>query len=335
MAIQCHQASKNDMHARPTIVFLHGLQQALAALVATALPKDCELHLLPATASQQEQADALRDADFLVVYRASPHAAAVAGTRRLKLVQLLSAGFDGMDLRLFADRNIPVANNGGANSHAVADQAVLMMLALYRRALSVDRQVRAGAWNHDVDGLNTFEMAHKVVGILGLGNIGRKVARRVQGFDARVQYYNPSPLSPRQEQELDVKRVSFDELVQTSDVLSLHLPLTPATHHLIDADQLRSMRRSAILINTSRGAIVDEAALAQALVDGTIAGAGLDAFAQEPVAPDSPLLQLDNVVLSPHSGGTTADTWCRRGQFAAQNIVRVLGGCAAESLVKA
>jgi phosphoglycerate dehydrogenase-like enzyme len=319
---------------RPKIAFLHGLKDSQAALVAAAFPKEFELQMVPGKSDVTLQSDALRDADFLVIYRASLHPEAAAQARRLKLLQLLAAGYDGMNLQIFSERSIPVANNGGANSHAVADQAVLMMLALYRRAIVYDRQTREGGWQRGVDGLDTFEMANKVVGLVGLGNIGQKVARRVQAFDAKVQYFKETPLPPRVEQDLGVKRVSLDELVATSDILSLHCPLTKATRHLIDGPRLRSMKRSAILINTSRGEVVDEAALAQALADRTIAGAGLDAFAQEPVAKDSPLLQLDNVILSPHSGGTTADTWYRRGRFAAQNMVRVLDGSPPEALLR-
>jgi phosphoglycerate dehydrogenase-like enzyme len=246
--------------------------------------------------------------------------------RKAKLLQVLSAGYDRLDLKLLRELGIPVANNGGANSWAVADHAVLAMLTLYRRMLQADPAVRAGKWQAPVDGMNTFEMANKVVGIMGFGNIGQKVAKRVQAFDARVQYYDKYPLEPEREQELNAKRVTLEELFRTSDIISCHAPLTKETHHVVGARYLSLMKPSAIIVNTSRGEVVDEAALYDALSRKTIAGAGLDVFEQEPVNPDNPLLKLENVVVSPHTAGTTWDTWFRRADFAYKNFQRVWAG---------
>ena len=165
-----------------------------------------------------------------------------------------------------------------------------------------------------------------LVGVLGIGNIGRQVARRVQGFDARVQYYDLFPLSDEQERELDVTRVGLEELFKTSDIITCHTPLTPDTRHIVNAEMLALMKSSAVIINTSRGPVVDEAALIEALQEGRIAGAGLDVFAQEPVDPNNPLLKMDNVVVSPHSAGTTWNTWFRRAEFAYRNMNGVWNG---------
>jgi phosphoglycerate dehydrogenase-like enzyme len=273
------------------------------------------------------------EADFLIVYRARLTEEMLRAARRLKLVQLLAAGYDGMDLNLLQELAIPCANNGGANSWAVADQTILMMLALYRRVLSIDGDVRQGRWAAGINGLNTFELANKVVGVLGLGNIGRKVARRAQAFDAVVQYHSRNPLPVEQERELNVKHVGLEELFRTSDVLTLHAPLTEETRHIVNRKRLSTMKRTALIINTSRGALIDENALAEALADNRLAGAGIDAFETEPVDSGNPLLSLSNVVLSPHSGGTTSDTWLRRAQFAFQNITRVCYGQPPESIV--
>src|SRR5258706_10677586 len=181
------------------------------------------------------------------------------------------------------------------------------MLTLYRRMLHADPAVRAGKWQAPIDGLNTFEMANKVVGIMGFGNIGQKVAKRVQAFDAKVHYYDKYPLKPEREKELGAKRVTLEELFRTSDILSLHVPLTKETHHVVGGQYLAMMKPTAIVINTCRGEVVDETALYAALRDRKIAGAGLDVFEQEPVDPKNPLLTLDNVVLSPHTAGTTWD----------------------------
>ena len=169
-------------------------------------------------------------------------------------------------------------------------------------------------------------MADKLVGILGIGNIGKQVARRVQGFDARVQYHDKYPLSEEQDRELGVSPVSLDELFRTSDIVSCHTPLTRETYHVVSAQRLASMKSTAVLINTSRGPVVDEAALIEALGRGAIAGAGLDVFEQEPVAPDNPLLTMENVIATPHVAGTTWNTWFRRAEFAYANMRRVWDG---------
>ena len=164
------------------------------------------------------------------------------------------------------------------------------------------------------------------MGVLGMGNIGRRVARRVQGFDARVQYFDAYPLEEDEEKALHVARVSLDELFRTSDILTCHTPLTPDTHHIVSRKRLALMKPTAVLINTSRGPVVDETALIEALEEGRIAGAGLDVFEQEPVDPDNPLLKMDNVVVTPHIAGTTWNTWFRRAAFAYENMQRVWNG---------
>jgi len=315
------------------IVFLHGLKQELVDMILSCSPPDLETRVVHDGTPVEDKAREIAEADFLILYRARLPSELMRAARRLKLVQLLAAGYDNIDIRLLAELGIACANNGGANSWAVADQALMLMLSIYRRGTQADRDVREGRWNASIDGTGTFELAGKTVGILGLGNIGLKVARRVQAFDARVQYHNRRPLPPGRERELDLAYVSREALLETSDILSLHAPLTDRTRHMIGREQLASMKKTAVIINTSRGALIDETALAEALREGRIAAAGLDAFESEPVDPAHPLLALPNVMLSPHSGGTTADTWVRRGRFAYENIVRVSRGQPAESLV--
>lgn len=315
------------------VLFLHGLDQALADLVVSAAPSNFEVTSMFRDTAHDEQVSAAAEADFIMMYRSKLTREILQSATRTQFIQLLAAGYDGIDMDLIAKLGIPCANNGGANSWAVADQTLLLMLSLYRRVIDTDKEVRDGVWQKGTTGLNTFEMANKVVGVFGLGNIGQKVAKRVQAFEAKVQYFSKTRLSAEMERELDVTYVEMDELFKTSDILSLHAPLTDDTKHLVDAQRLRSMKPTAILINTSRGAIIDEDALVEALKTGVIAGAGIDAFTEEPVNPKSALLQLDNVVLSPHSGGTTADTWVRRGKFGFDNMMKVLNGEAPASLV--
>jgi phosphoglycerate dehydrogenase-like enzyme len=239
---------------------------------------------------------------------------------------LLAAGYEKINLGLMREMNIPCCNNAGANSWAVADHTVLLMLALYRRLVLVDRSTRDGRWRGPINGLNTFEMAGKLIGIIGIGNIGGKVAKRVQAFDARVQYYDKYPLSKEREQQANVTFVPLEELIRTSDIITCHSPLTPETERMINAARLAEMKPSTVVINTSRGSVIDEAALIQALRDGRIAGAGLDVFEKEPVDSSNPLLQMDNVIVTAHSAGTTRDTWRRRAEFAFSNMALVMSG---------
>jgi len=318
--------------ANAKVVFLHGLQQPVVDAIVSFNPASFNTVVVSGKDPEEIQIDAISDADFIVVFRAKLTERMLRSAKKARLIQLLSAGYDSIDLKLLRELKIPCANNGGANSRAVSDHAVMAMLSLYRRLSAADDAMRAGRWSAAIDGMNTFEMANKLVGILGFGNIGQKVARRVQGFDAIVQYCDIAPQSPERERELNVKRVSLEELFRTSDILTCHAPLTSQTRHIVNRERLAAMKPTAILINTSRGPVVDEPALIEALQQKRIAGAGVDVFEKEPVDPANPLLRLENVVLSPHSAGTTWDTWFRRADFAYQNMKRVWDGEAPQAV---
>jgi phosphoglycerate dehydrogenase-like enzyme len=308
------------------VVFIHGLPQRIVEAIISFNPAGFTTTVVDGKSAEDQQVEAVQDADFIMAFRAKLTERILRSAKKARLVQILSAGYDSINLKLLRELGIPCANNGGANSRAVADHAVLAMLSLYRRLMAADRAVREGRWSAAIDGMNTFEMANKVVGVLGFGNIGQKVARRVQAFDAIVQYYDKFPLSPERERELKVKRVSLEDLFRTSDVITCHAPLTRDTRHIVNRERLSMMKPTAVIINTSRGPVVDEVALADALQQKRIAGAGLDVFEKEPVDPGNPLLRLDNVVVTPHSAGTTWDTWFRRAEFAYQNMKRVWEG---------
>jgi phosphoglycerate dehydrogenase-like enzyme len=308
------------------VVFLHGLHQRIVEAIVSFNPAGFATTVVSGKSPEDQQVEAVRDADFIMAFRAKLTERILRSAKKARLVQILSAGYDSINLKLLRELKIPCANNGGANSWAVADYAVLAMLSLYRRLAAADRAVREGGWSAAIDGMNTFEMAGKVVGVLGFGNIGQKVARRVQAFDATVQYYDKFPLKPERERELNAKRVSLDELFRTSDIVSCHAPLTNETRHVVNRERLATMKSTAIIVNTSRGPVVDEVALTEALQQKRIAGAGIDVFEKEPVDPANPLLKLENVVVSPHSAGTTWDTWFRRADFAYKNMKRVWDG---------
>lgn len=308
------------------VAFIHGLSSEIVDVITSHTPEGWTTEVVPRDASTDEQHAIVNDADFLMVYGAPLHDDVLRAAENARLVQLLAAGYDRMNLRLMSALEVPCANNGGANSIAVADHAVLLMLTLYKQQMHTDPATREGRWSAPITGTNTFEMADKLVGVLGMGNIGRRVARRVQGFDARVQYFDAYPLDEDEERTLHLLRVSLDELFRTSDILTCHTPLTPDTHHIVSRERLALMKPTAVIINTSRGPVVDEAALIEALQEGRIAGAGLDVFEQEPVDRDNPLLKMDNVVVTPHIAGTTWNTWFRRAAFAYENMQRVWNG---------
>jgi phosphoglycerate dehydrogenase-like enzyme len=246
---------------------------------------------------------------------------------KLRLVQLLSAGYDHVDVEAARKAGVPVSNNGGANAIAVAEHTIMLMLAVLKRLVRLHNDVVAGKWrvSHPADA-RVYELARKRLGIVGLGNIGKKVARRAAAFDMDVQYYDIRRLTEDQEDALSVRFVLFTELLSTSDVVSLHVPLDETTRGMIGASELAVMKATAILINTCRGPVVDERALHRALSEGQIAGAGLDVMVDEPPVANHPLFTLPNVTLTPHTAGPTWENWTARFRNGFDNIQRVAAG---------
>ena len=316
------------------IKFFSGLSTKIDHEIGSYLPTGYDLEIIKPDISEAEQVNLVREADFIISYRFNPDDLVIKAAEKCKLFQLLAAGYDSVNLILLKEMGIPCSNNGGANSWAVADHTVLLMLALYRRLLDSDTQTRTGNWQRNIDGTNTFEMAGKKVGILGMGNIGKKVAKRVQGFDASVQYYDMYPLEEDANSELSLDYVGLEELFTTSDILSCHSPLTKETFHVVNESRFKLMKSTSVIINTSRGPIVNEIDLIKALENKIIAGAGLDVFENEPIDPSNKLLKMLNVVSTPHVAGTTWDTWSRRAKFAFENIIRVEQGYGPDSVAR-
>ena len=310
----------------PKVIFFTNLAGELARQVIAPAPGEWDVSVQPFELPAEEKASIASDADFLILFPGDLEETVLRATRRLKLVQLVSAGFDRMPLDVLAELDIPLANNGGTNSIDVAEHTLALILGVYRRLTEMDRNVRNAGWSDIDSGMTTFTVHGKTVGIVGLGHIGKEVARRLVPFQAEVIYFDPFPVPAEVERELQVERVSLGELLERSDIVTLHVPLNDRTRHLIGPKQLTQMKSSAILVNTCRGPVVDEDALIEALTAGTIRAAGLDVLKDEPTAPDNPILQLDNVILSPHIAGVTYDTWRRRGLFIFKNLRRVWEG---------
>ena len=246
---------------------------------------------------------------------------------RLRLVQLFSAGYDRVDLDAARRAGVLIANNGGANSRAVAEHTILLMLAVYRRLVHSHAMVSGGRWRGNQPLPSLTEMHGKTLGIIGFGTIGKRVARiAAGGFDMRIQYNDIVRLSEDVEDALNVRYRLLPELLQTSDIVTLHVPLTSLTRNMINAAALRHMQPHAVLINCSRGAVIDIPALHDALSTGRIAGAGLDVLPAEPPSPSEPVLSLDNVVLTAHLAGASQETRVKQTRNAFDNVLRVARG---------
>ena len=239
----------------------------------------------------------------------------IAACPDLRAVANYAVGYDNIDLDAARARNIPVGNTPDVLTYATADLTFALLLAAARRLPEAAAVVSAGDWLTWEPGRYLGADVHgATLGIVGLGRIGQAVARRAEGFDMQV-------LASRRDDPR-----SFDELLERSDFVSLHCPLTPQTHHLIDADALRRMRPSAILINTARGPLVDPVALRQALIDGTIAGAALDVTDPEPLPVDDPLNGAPNLLVVPHIGSATHTARERMAELAVDNLLAALAG---------
>ncbi len=316
----------------PKVAMISILPPEIESAVLAYAPPGYETAATAVSASLEEKLAITHDADFLILYGGDLPEALLRGSPNLKHVQLLSAGYDRIDLNLTSSLGIPVSNNGGANSWAVAEATVAMILALLQRLIDADRFVRQGRWRGDIQGYDTYELAGKTVGIVGLGNIGKKVARRLHPFETKLVYADAVP-DEALEAELGMTRLPLEDLLAAADIVTLHVPLLASTKAMLGAPQLALMKPSALLINTSRGDVVDEAAVIAALQSGALRGAGLDVFDKEPLPADSPLMGMPNVVLSAHLAGTTYDTFFRRAEFAFENIKGIWEGAAPMAVV--
>ena len=263
------------------------------------------------------------DADVLLHILEPVTAAVIAGAPRLKFIQKVGAGLNTIDLDAAAAHGVAVANMPGVNAPPVAEVTLMLMLAVLRRAATLDAATRAGrGWSIDRTLYDQVgELRGRTVGFVGFGAIPRLVAPACEALGCTVIYHATAP-----KPELPWEFVALPELLRRSDVVSLHVPLVPETAQLINRETLATFKPGAVLINTARGGLVDEAALVEALTSGRLRGAGLDVFAVEPVAPDNPLLALDNVVVLPHAGWLTPEMLSRALGIAVENCRRLLAG---------
>ena len=285
-------------------------------------------HDRPLSADELHSAVAGADAAVTLLHDRVDDAFLDAAGPALRIVANVAVGYDNVDVEACARRGVVVSNTPGVLTEATADIAFALILMSTRRLGEGERLIRARTpWSWSMFFMLGTGLQGKTLGIVGLGKIGQATARRARAFGMEIVYAGRRRAAEDVEAELSARFLPLDELLTTADVVTLHCPLSADTRHLIDAAALARMQPSSHLVNTTRGPVVDEAALAEALRAGAIAGAGLDVFEREPeVHPD--LLELENVVLIPHLGSATIETRTAMGVLAAENVVAVLGGSA-------
>lgn len=290
------------------------------------LERSGDVEVLKSFESRRPLAELAVDANAFLVRVERITRSIIESAGALEVIAKHGVGCDNIDLQAANERGIPVVFTPGANSESVAEHALALMCAMAKRICVADFALKSGVPKNR-EALVGTELWGKTLGVIGLGRIGSEVARKCHAaFGMRVVGFDPFVTVP-QAQDLGVELTGdLERLLKEADFISIHAPLTPATRNLIGEQELRMMRPTSYLVNTSRGGIVDERALYRALTEGWIAGAALDVFVEEPPKRDNPLLQLENVIATPHIGGSTEEAMVRMATAAAEDILRVFAG---------
>jgi len=316
---------------RPRVLLMHPFLDPGPAILGEA----AEVYTYPADRPLDEESirQAVEGCVGVVSQLMDPIRELVLSTPGLKIVSNVAVGFDNIDIPAANAYNVMVTNTPGVLDDSTADFAFTLLMTTARRVVEGDHYLRAGRFRGwAIDMMLGTDVFGATLGIIGIGRIGRGLAHRAKGFNMRVLYYDPNPLSREDEISLGATRVELGRLLSESDFVSVHVPLLPETHHLLSTPQFEQMRRSAILVNTSRGPVVDEAALVEALNARKIAGAGLDVFEREPAVHPG-LIQLPNVVLAPHIASATVRTRSEMSAMAARNMATAVRGGRPPNLV--
>lgn len=309
---------------RPLVAILDPFHPAIIKTIRDLLPDGWDLSVAtePTLAAR---AEALAGADIALIMGAPMKSELLGQTSRLRFIQKMGAGVDNIDLEICQTAGITVARLSAGNAIQVAEHTAMMILAASRRLIALDSRVRAGHWDKE-PARGVIQHIHgKTVGIIGFGAIGRRLARILTGFEVQAIYCDPIPAPSAIEAALGARRVSFEELLTTADIVTVHTPLTDETRGMIGGAEIARMRRDAVLVNCARGGIVDEEALAEALRDGKLLGAGLDVFRSEPPG-TSPIFDIETAVLSPHCAGATLNNFTAIAARAMANAEAYLEG---------
>src|ERR671918_280411 len=291
---------------------------------------DAELVIARPT-TDTEIIEAGRDADGIIMHGSVPFTKEIISQlKKTKVVCRTGVGVDRMDLAAAEEFGIKVCNAAGCNSIEVSEQAIGLLIAISRKLMRMNQYVRDGKWKRHTAELHAYRgrvyrIQGRTMGIVGLGHVGKQVAPRAQGMRLNVQTYDPY-LDPKTALDMGVKMVSFDELVTTSDFISVHAPLTRQTHHMFSAPQFKAMKNTAYLINCARGGLVDSDALYDALIAGELAGAALDVTEPEPLPADHKLLTLPNVIVTCHTAANSDESYADCQTHAAREVASVLIG---------
>lgn len=296
------------------------------AFITSLLPDGFEFISLDKP-GREEIIQKIPEADFLLVGgREKIDREVLDAAGKLRMIQRSGVGLDSLDLDAIRNKEIPLYVNEGVNAQSVAEHTILLILGTLRKIIIVDKKTRSGEWvKHDI-GITCHELSGKQVGLVGLGSIGKCVARMLLAFGVRTVYYKPNRLSEDTEKFLGVEYRTFDNLLSTSDVISLHCGLSETTRSIIGRDEFDRMKKGAVLINTARGALIDDSAFIDALKSGHIAGAGLDVFSKEPLVSGHPFMDMDNVLLTPHMGSITQESFSRMMRTAISSIEQFHSG---------
>ena len=295
-------------------------------IVRNELPEG--FHLVMLDENTQECIEAkVSDADYILASgRVKITESVLNRAAKLKMIQRTGVGLDSLDLAAIKSRNIPLYVNQGVKSQSVAEHTLLLMLACLRKLPKIHKNIANGIWKKQEQGVQTFELAGKTVGLLGMGNIAKAVVNLLRGFGVKILYYDVKKLSSEEECQLGIAYCTLEELLPQADILSLHCPLTEYNRNIIDKNALEKMKTEAIIVNTARGGLIDMRALVEALKNGKIAFAGLDVYDEEPLKEGNPVLDLENVVLTPHIGGITKDSFQKMMHDAMRNIEKFENG---------
>ncbi len=300
-----------------TALYLDTLNEHMEKMILDMCPEDVELRFLNPTIGQKGE---LKDADVLIVTTYKTTKDIIAAAPNVKLIQRTGVGVDMVDVAYAKEKNIPISICKGFNSTSVAELAILDMLALYRHIIDLDNKGKQKEWHTMTYRHDSYEIVGKTVGVVGGGTIGKEVIKRLNAFDANIIYYDVFPMAEEDEKRLNCRRASLDELLESSDIITLHAPLLDSTRGMIGREQLAKMKSNAILVNTARGALVDADALVEALREKKIWGAAFDVF-----EPGEPLFGVDlpNLIVTPHVGAATYDNYYRGYKLCLENSQRI------------
>lgn len=298
--------------------------EALLDLQLSVQPPEFEAEFLEPDDPPEARAHKLAEAEFFLGGKVD--AQLLAQMPKLRMIQSGGVGYEQLDVDACERRGVPVAITPEGTVVGVSEHTVMMMLAIYKHLTEAHNALKRGEWIHARLRPIALMLQEKRIGIVGMGRIGREVARRLQGWDVDLVYHDVRRLPPEEEARLGATYLPLQELLRTADVVTLHVFLAEDSKHLIAEREIRAMKPTAVLINTSRGGVIDESALYRVMKEGHLYGAGIDAWQEEPTPPDNPLLTLDNVLVTPHMATANRDAVVKKSRAAYANFQRVLRG---------